>query len=46
MQNETSALREAVQKANTSYATEKLSEWAREDMVKQQALEKYASYLD
>lgn len=46
LQNETSALREAVQKANTSYATEKLSEWAREDRVKQQALEKYASYLD
>ncbi|WPK13907.1 hypothetical protein R6U77_09750 [Lysinibacillus louembei] len=46
LQNETSALREAVQKANTSYATEKLSEWAREDKVKQQALEKYASYLD
>lgn len=46
LQNETSALREAVQKANTSYATEKLSEWVREDRVKQQALEKYASYLD
>ncbi|WP_107840939.1 hypothetical protein [Metasolibacillus meyeri] len=46
LQNETSALREAVQKANTSYATEKLSEWAQEDMLKEQALEKYASYLD